>query len=122
MGKFVLGISRSEAASNIALAAVNGSEYDLLTACAVFGRDREMLLQTLSLLKTTVRDAMVYGSGEVLSGNDRAANALAERLSREKLIKTVRAIEELEEAARRNANIGLTTTRICTQLLRAQNR
>jgi len=112
----------SEAAGNIARAAASGSEYELLKACAVFGRDREMLQQTLSLLKIIVRDAMAHGSGDILSGNREAAEALAGRLSRDKLMKTYRALEELEQAVRRNANMPLLMTRMCTELLRAQNR
>lgn len=107
-------------AVDMADALLSGSEYRLLAVCSEFNWDKELLQQTLTLLKTILRDALTYGSSEVLSGNADTAQRLAEHYSRRKLMRMTEATEGLQQLVLYNANMQLMMTRVCTELMKAQ--
>ena len=110
----------NELVNNMAEALLSGSEYRLLTVCSEFKWDKELLQQTLTLFKTVLRDALIFGSSEVLSGNADTAQRLAEHYSRAVLMRMIEAVERLQELMRYNANMQLMMTRVCTELIKAQ--
>lgn len=107
-------------ANCMAEALLSGSEYRLLKTCSEFNWDKELLMQTLTLFKTLLRDALTFGSSEVLSGNAETAQHLAEKYSRAKLLRMTEAVERLQQLALYNANMQLMMTRVCTELVKAQ--
>lgn len=113
----------STIANNICSALTANDEYSLLKACAVFDRDRECTVSTLSLLKTVFRDALVYGDGsQVLSGQAEAASRLSHELSKKKLVNLVLACDDLISLVKKNANNAIVITKICYDFRRAVGR
>lgn len=110
----------NQLANGMAEALLSGSEYRLLKTCSEFRWDRELLAQTLTLFKTVLRDALVYGSSEPLSGNAAMAEQLAATYSRAKLMRMVEAMDRLQQLTLVNANMQLMMTRVCTELMNAR--
>ena len=67
-----------------------------------------------------LRDAVA--GGKRLSGLDNAVDALKGEFSKQKLFALYNAAQELEQAANKNANSALLTTKICYSLRRAAGR
>lgn len=107
---------------SIAEAMLEENEYALLRACAVFDKDRETMVSVLTLLKSVLRDALVYGSGSMMSGKKELAQRLNERLSKGKLLKLMEACEENKRLAQGNGYNAVLMTKICYDLRRAQGR
>jgi len=65
-----------------------------------------------------IRDALILqiSGGECFSASPQAAQVLAEKLSREKLLRLIDEIRLLIEATQRSANNNLLVTRICSRL------
>lgn len=113
----------STISNDICKSLVSENEYDLLTACAVFERDRDMLINVLSHIKTIFRDALLYSNkSDVLSGNAEMAKLLASRFNKQKILKLIEACDNIRVLAMKNGNNAILITKICYELRRAQNR
>lgn len=113
----------SSVANDLCLAMLSNNEYDLLKACSVFERDKETLVSTLGLMKTIMRDALLYSDkSDVLSGQVETVKTLSSRLSREKLLKLVEACDNIRILAEKNGNNAILITKLCYELRRAQSR
>lgn len=121
-----LGDSRlakiSAIATDVCNALVKTNEYELLKVCSVFERDRETLVSTLNLLKTIFRDAMLLGTGDVLSGQADTARSLAQSFSKKKLMNLIVACENLADLTVKNGNNAILITRVCFDFRRAIGR
>ena len=109
-------------ALDVANALLSENEYDLICACSVFERNKDVLISTLALLKALFRDALVYGSSDMLSGNAETAVLLSSRLSKESLYKLVNVSENIRVLAERNSNNAIMITKLCYDLRRALGR
>ncbi|MBR0411989.1 MAG: DNA polymerase III subunit [Eubacterium sp.] len=110
-------------ACDMADALIQPNEYELLKVCAVFERDRETLIAALSLLKSILRDALVYRNETVLlSGQKEQARALNSSLGKAKLMRLITTCDELIKYAEKNGNNAILITKVCYELRRAQNR
>lgn len=112
----------SSVSNDICEAMLGENEYDLLTACSVFQNDRATLLNVLVHLKTIFRDAMLYGSTEILSGNEQMAKHLSLRLNKIKLLKLIEACDNMRILTQNNGNNAILITKICYELRRAIGR
>lgn len=112
----------STVSNDICRALLSENEYDLLIACSVFSNDRATMLNALNLLKTIFRDAMLYGSTEILSGNEQVARQLSLRLNKVKLLKLIEASDNIREMAENYGNNAILITKICYELRRAIGR
>lgn len=112
----------SSVSNEICEALLNENEYSLLIACSVFQNDRATMLNSLSHLKTIFRDAMLFGTTEVLSGNEQMAKQLSMRLNKAKLLRLIDTCDELRSLAQNNGNNAILITKICYQLKRAIGR
>ncbi|MBQ8980161.1 MAG: hypothetical protein IJ077_00965 [Eubacterium sp.] len=110
-------------ARDMAGAIIKPNEYDLLKVCSVFERDRETLIASLSLLKSILRDALVYSTGTaLLSGQREQAKMLNSTLGKAKLMRLITTCDELVKYADTNGNNAILITKVCYELRRAQNR
>ena len=109
-------------ANDMARAMIAENEYELLKVCAVFKWDRDVLYQSLTLLKSIVRDALLFECGDSLSGSRETAELLYSRLSREKLVRVIETIDALRSLALKNMNVTLLQTKVCADLRTAQGR
>ena len=113
----------SRCTGELAKALLAENEYELIKACAVFERDKDTLIATMTLLKTVLRDAMLYsGKGEMLSGQEEAVRLLASRLSKEKLLRLMAVCDTIRAMAERNGNNAILITKVCYELRRAIGR
>lgn len=104
-----------------ALAASN--EYEMMTLCSVFQKDRKGVVFACDLLKSIFRDALFAGeSSEHISGQEESAALLKSSLSRQSLIKLINTCDELKSTASSNANNALLITKFCYSLNRAIGR
>ena len=112
-----------EIANSVAIASIQSSEYELIKACAVFERDNKTLISAATLLKSVFRDALLYeSSAEMLSSLDETAALLSSRLTADKLIKMIKACDDIITFAKGNGNNALLITKLCYELRRAQGR
>ena len=110
-------------ARDMAQALIQPNEYELLKVCSVFERDRETLIASLLLLKSILRDALVYSTGAVLlSGQKEQAKALNSTLGKAKLMRLITTCDKLIDYADKNGNNAILITKVCYELRRAQNR
>lgn len=98
------------------------NEYEMLKCCSVFDGDRATQLNVLTHLKTIFRDALFFGSTEVLSGNEKIAKELSSRLNKKKLLRLIDACNSLNSLMQKNANNAIIITKICYELRRAIGR
>lgn len=117
-------LSKINAISNdICNALLSDNEYDLLTACSVFERDRDTLINVLQHIKTIFRDAMLFNeSPDLLCGNRDLVKKLSSRLNKSKLLRMYRACDDVCVLAQKNGNNAILITKICYELRRAQSR
>ncbi len=93
-------------------------ERPLLRLTGRLEKDREVLPGVLAGLALVFRDALVLRSGgsDSLSIAPGAAAELAQTLSRERLLRLLDRVRELDDARRHNANYTLLITRLCACL------
>ena len=112
-----------EIANELARAMIKNNEYELLKACSVFERDNQLLISTLTFLKSILRDAALYDSGAPLISNQKETAALlSSELSKKKLMKLINVCDEISAFAKGNGNNALLITKLCYELRRAQGR
>ena len=108
----------AQTAAEMAVALTAPHDYELLKKTAVFEKDKSLPALCLPELELMVRDALILqiSGGECFSASPQAAQVLAEKLSREKLLQLIDEIRLLIEATQRSANNNLLITRICSRL------
>lgn len=109
--------------NKICKALATSNEYEMMTLCSVFQKDRQGVVFACDLLKSIFRDALFAGeSSEHISGQEESAALLKSSLSRQSLIKLINTCDELKSTALSNANIALLITKFCYSLNRAIGR
>lgn len=129
IGKTVESLQDSKASELIGVcndmcrALVEKSEFDLLTACSAFQKDRQGIVFACDLLKNIFRDALLAGStSEYISGQQETAQYLKSNLTRQKILRLINTCDELKQMALMNANNALLITKICYSLSEAVGR
>ncbi len=107
-------------ANSIALGITADNEYELLKTVSAFGKSRQDMLSALNLLQIMLRDALT--GREVLSGQNETVGILKNKLTKIKLINLYNTTQNLIDAADKNANAALLTTKICYSLREAAGR
>lgn len=98
----------------------SNDEYLLLKACGAFASNRELLLSSLTFLKTVFRDALVFSStSDVVSGQTDTVKNLSENLNKKKLLNLINACDNLIAHTNRNGNNAILITKICYDFKRA---
>lgn len=109
--------------NKICKALTTSNEYEMMTLCSVFQKDRQGVVFACDLLKSIFRDALFAGeSSEHISWQDESAALLKSSLSRQSLIKLINTCDELKSTALSNANNALLITKFCYSLNRAIGR
>ena len=109
--------------NKICKALTTSNEYEMMTLCSVFQKDRQGVVFACDLLKSIFRDALFAGeSSEHISGQEESATLLKSSLSRQSLIKLINTCDELKLTALSNANNALLITKFCYLLNRAIGR
>lgn len=109
--------------NKICKALATSNEYEMMTLCSVFQKDRQGVVFACDLLKSIFRDALFAGeSSEYISGQEESAALLKSSLSRQSLIKLINTCDELKSTALSNANNALLITKFCYSLNRAIGR
>lgn len=109
--------------NKICKALTTSNEYEMMTLCSVFQKDRQGVVFACDLLKNIFRDALFAGeSSEHISGQEESAALLKSSLSRQSLIKLINTCDELKSTALSNANNALLITKFCYSLNRAIGR
>lgn len=109
--------------NKICKALATSNEYEMMTLCSVFQKDRQGVVFACDLLKSIFRDALFAGeSSEHISGQEESAALLKSSLSRQSLIKLINTCDELKSTALSNANNALLITKFCYSLNRAIGR
>lgn len=109
--------------NKICKALATSNEYEMMTLCSVFQKDRQGVVFACDLLKSIFRDALFAGeSSEHISGQEESAALLKSSLSRQSLIKLINTCDELKLTALSNANNALLITKFCYSLNRAIGR
>lgn len=109
--------------NKICKALATSNEYEMMTLCSVFQKDRQGVVFACDLLKSIFRDALFAGeSCEHISGQEESAALLKSSLSRQSLIKLINTCDELKSTALSNANNALLITKFCYSLNRAISR
>lgn len=109
--------------NKICKALTTSNEYEMMTLCSVFQKDRQGVVFACDLLKSIFCDALFAGeSSEHISGQEESAALLKSSLSRQSLIKLINTCDELKSTALSNANNALLITKFCYSLNRAIGR
>lgn len=109
--------------NKICKALTTSNEYEMMTLCSVFQKDRQGVVFACDLLKSIFRDALFAGeSSEHISGQEESAALLKSSLSRQSLIILINTCDELKSTALSNANNALLITKFCYSLNRAIGR
>ena len=109
--------------NKICKALTTSNEYEMMTLCSVFQKDRQGVVFACDLLKSIFRDALFAGeSSEHISGQEERVALLKSSLSRQSLIKLINTCDELKSTALSNANNALLITKFCYSLNRAIGR
>jgi DNA polymerase-3 subunit delta' len=110
-------------ANDLSRAMVKNNEYELLKACSVFERDNQLLISTLTFLKSILRDAALYESGApMLSNQKETASLLSKELGEKMLIRLINVCDEISAFAKGSGNNAILITKLCYELRRAQGR
>ena len=110
-----------EAASTAAQAIITGitdhTEYPLLKALYSL-TDKEQAGAVLAAVKRSLRDALVILSGGKAAGDAQAANRLAQRLTRKKILEMMELCDSSLDRIKQYGNIHLLTTWMCGEFRR----
>ena len=88
-----------------------GNEFELLSACAVFQKDKALLQDALPVMELILRDALRFGSDTVpLTQEQALAGRLQQTFTPKKLLLLREIARDLLDATRANANQNLTAT------------
>lgn len=129
IGKAIQSLGDSKLSNVVAVsndicnALCSNDEYSLLKVCSAFSSNKELLLSSLTFLKTVFRDTLVYnGSSDVISGQTQIVKKLSNDLSKKKLINLIAACDSLIVHTNHNGNNAILITKICYDFRRAIGR
>lgn len=129
IGKAIQSLSDSKlskvvnASDDVCHALCANDEYSLLKVCSVFASNRELLLSSLTFMKTIFRDALIFSNlSDVVSGQTDVVEELSTKLSRKKLLNLINACDDLIIHTNRNGNNAILITKICYDFRRAIGR
>ena len=106
----------AEAAAAV-LESLCGNEFELLSACAVFQKDKALLQQALPEMELLLRDALLCATAAApLSRDPALAKRLYRSFTQPQLLRMRNIVGELSEATRSNANQNLTATALSALL------
>ncbi len=106
----------AEAAAAV-LRGLCGNEFELLSACAVFQKDKALMQQALPAMELLLRDALLFGTAAApLAGDAALAKRLHGSFTEKQLLQMRTVVGELLEATRANANQNLTATALSALL------
>lgn len=103
----------------ICKALVNGSEYDVMCRVSAFQKDRTGILFACDFMKNIFRDALVFDSKSVISGQEEIAALLHKRLTDKKLIDLISVCDKLKSMTLMNSNNNILITKFCYCLMQA---
>lgn len=103
-------------------ALVSGNEYELMCQISAFQKDRNAMVFACDFLKNIFRDALVYNSGSVISGQKDIAMTLNKRLTGKKLIDLIGVCDKLKSMTLMNSNNNILITKFCYCLMEAVGR
>ena len=106
-----------EIAERIALGMIEDSEYELLKACFSL-KNAQQADVTLEILALIMRDGLVMLCGGKTELSTKAAEKLAQRLTREKFLALGEVISLARVKVKQNVNMKLLTTWLCAELRR----
>lgn len=113
----------SNIAENICNALLSDHEYDLLTVCSVFEKDRDTLVSVMNYLKTIFRDALLLSNNsDLLSAKEDTVKKLSSRFSKDKILKLIQSCDDIRILARKNGNNAILITKVCYEFRRSQGR
>ena len=102
---------------NIGKALLSSNEYEVLTLCSAFQKDRQGVVFACDLLKNIFRDALfAQNESECISGQEKSASLLKTSVSRQNLFRLMETCEEVKSMALSNANNALLITKFCYSL------
>ncbi len=106
-----------EAVRNISAALISGDEYILAKELSKLDKDKAYATQTLGLLETVIRDAIMSKSGSKLISSCRnEAKTLGENIRQSGLIKMYEALGDAIRKINGNANMQLALNDLCCRL------
>lgn len=107
----------AKAACHVAKAVTASAEYEIVTAVAVFEKNKDLLKRALPVLEEIIVEAMKVkhgcGSRESFEGT---AALLGTRLTEQRLCLLQERVQSLQVALEQNRNYNLVLTRLCTLL------
>ncbi|MBQ7597690.1 MAG: hypothetical protein IJU56_03825 [Clostridia bacterium] len=110
-------------AARAVLQALCGTEFDLLTACAVFQKDKALLQAALGEMELILRDALLSGVAvQTLTEEHALAEKLRGQFTTGKLLQMRAQLGELLSATKANANQNLTATALSALLYETKER
>ena len=110
-------------AARAVLQALCGTELDLLTACAVFQKDKTLLQAALGEMELILRDSLLSGTAAAkLTAEDALSQKLRGQFTTGKLLQMRAQLGELLSATRANANQNLTATALSALLYETKER
>lgn len=123
IGKALLSLQDSktgelvDVCNKLCTALVSSNEYEVLTLCSAFQKDRQGVVFACDLLKNIFRDALfAQNESECISGQEKSASLLKTFVSRQNLIRLMETCEEVKSMALSNANNALLITKFCYSL------
>ena len=115
--------SQAEQAAAAVLRGLCGNEFELLSACAVFQKDKALLLDTLPEIELLLRDALVCNTAAAPMTRDAdLVHRLHGTFTAQKLMQLREAAGELLFAVRANANQNLTAASLSAMFYEIKER
>ena len=115
-----LRLAAEKAAGEIALAAMNHSEFDMVCAAGAFDKNQKLFDAALPVLESIFADALRLKFIPDDSAGD-TVRQLSMRLSRNALLGLGDCVREIKKSSGRNANLNLTIARLCASLTEVFN-
>lgn len=103
----------------ICRALVDSSEYKVMCSISAFQKDRSAVIFACDFMKNIFRDALVFESQSLISGQTELAQLLSRKLTRKKLIDLIDVCDKLKSMALMNSNNALLITKFCYSLMEA---
>lgn len=98
---------------------VDSREYDVLCSISALQKDRNAVVFSCDFMKNIFRDALVFESQSLISGQTELAQHLNRKLSKKKLIDLIAVCDKLKSMALMNANNAVLITKLCYSLMEA---
>lgn len=104
---------------DICKALVNSNEYQVMCSISAFQKDRSAVVFACDFMKNIFRDALVFESKSLISGQSELAQLLNRKFGKKKLIDLINVCDKLKSMALMNSNNALLITKLCYSLMEA---